>query len=215
MAVISSADELRDLLGTPLPRVVAKDRDRLHPVHLDFLRAAPLCLVATSGRDGTCDVSPKGDPAGSLVHVADDRTLVLAERPGNRRADGFANLLENPHVGLLLVVPGRGDTLRVNGSARLLRTDRLDDPDDPAPAYADALTVRGHRPLVVCEVRVEQVFFHCSKAFLRSGTWEPDTWRPESVPTRAEIAHALERADEPIEQVRAYYDSPTYGTDLY
>ncbi|MCX6406662.1 MAG: pyridoxamine 5'-phosphate oxidase family protein [Propionibacteriales bacterium] len=209
MGRIHDLDELRAVLGAPMPRAASKDRDRLHPEHVAWLDASPFCLLATSGADGTCDVSPKGDPAGSLVHVVDEHTLAIAERPGNRRADGYANVLTNPHVGLLSVVPGRGDTLRVNGTARLLRTD-----DDP-PAYVDALVVRGHRPVLVCEVSVEQVFFHCSKAFLRSHLWEPDTWHPDAVPSRSEIAHALERSDQTLEEVRAYYEGPGYQAQLY
>jgi PPOX class probable FMN-dependent enzyme len=116
---ITDAAQLREIIGTPLPRAVQKDRDRLHPEHLAFLAASPFCLVSTSASDGTCDVSPKGDPAG-FIHVVDDRTLALPERPGNRRADGYLNVLDNPHVGLLFIVPGRGDTLRVNGRATLL-----------------------------------------------------------------------------------------------
>lgn len=208
MSEIHDVDELRQVLGEPQPRAVAKDRDRLLPVHVAWLEASPFCLLATSGADGSCDVSPKGDPAGSLVHVVDEHTLALAERPGNRRADGYVNLLANPHVGLLFVVPGRGDTLRVNCRARLLRTD-----EDP-PAYLDALVVKGHRPVLVCEVAVEQVFFHCAKAFLRSELWEPASWEPEAVPSRPEIAHALERSDQTLEEVAAYYGD-AYRTQLY
>ena len=208
MSEIHDVDELREVLGEPQPPAVAKDRDRLLPVHVAWLEASPLCLLATSGADGSCDVSPKGDPAGSLVHVVDEHTLALAERPGNRRADGYVNLLANPHVGLLFVVPGRGDTLRVNGRARLLRT------DEDAPAYLDALVVKGHRPVLVCEVLVEQVFFHCAKAFLRSELWEPTSWDPEAVPSRPEIAHALERSDQTLEEVAAYYGD-AYRTQLY
>lgn len=208
MTEIHDVEELRAVLGTPLPRAVAKDRDRLLPAHLAWLEASPFCLLATSATDGTCDVSPKGDPAGSLVHVVDERTIALAERPGNRRADGYLNVLANPHVGLLFVVPGRGDTLRVNGRARLLRTD-----DDPPP-YLEHLEVKGHRPVLVCEVAVEQVFFHCAKAFLRSELWEPSTWRPEAVPSRPEIAHALERSDQTLEEITAYYGD-SYRAALY
>lgn len=208
MTEIRDVDELRQVLGTPLPRTVAKDRDRLHPHHVAWLEASPFCLLSTSAADGTCDVSPKGDPAGSLVHVVDERTIALAERPGNRRADGYLNVLENPHVGLLFLVPGRGDTLRVNGRARLLRTD-----DDPPP-YLEQLEVKGHRPVLVCEVAVEQVFFHCAKAFLRSELWEPSTWRPDDVPSRPEIAHALERSDQSLEEIAAYYGE-AYRTQLY
>lgn len=208
MTEIRDVDELRAVLGTPLPRTVAKDRDRLHPHHVAWLEASPFCLLSTSASDGTCDVSPKGDPAGSLVHVVDERTIALSERPGNRRADGYLNVLDNPHVGLLFIVPGRGDTLRVNGRARLLRT------DDEPPSYLEHLEVKGHRPVLVCEVEVEQVFFHCAKAFLRSELWEPSTWRPDSVPSRPEIAHALERSDQTLEEIAAYYGE-AYRSALY
>lgn len=208
MAEIESVEELRALIGRPLPRVVAKDRDRLHPEHVAWLARSPLCLVATSDADGRCDVSPKGDPAGSLAHPVDDRTLALAERPGNKRADGFVNVLRNPHVGLVFLIPGRGDTLRINGAARLLRTDV-----DP-PAYLDDLVVRGHRPEIVCEVTVEEVFFHCAKAFLRSRLWEPGTWEPDAVPSRAQIAKALERPDDSLEDLEAYYGA-AYAEGLY
>ncbi len=200
---ITDAAQLREVIGTPLPRVVHKDRDRLHPEHLAFLAASPLCLVATSASDGTCDVSPKGDPAG-FAHVVDDRTLALPERPGNRRADGYLNLLDNPHVGLLFLVPGRGDTLRINGRATLLA-------DAP---YADEMVVKGHRPLIICEVAVEQVFFHCAKAFLRSALWDPETWHPDAAPSRAEIAHFLERPGDSIEELEAYYGEG-YAKNLY
>lgn len=208
MARIHDLDELRAVLGEPLPRAVAKDRDRLLPVHTSWLEASPFCLLATSGDDGSCDVSPKGDPAGALVHVVDEHTVALAERPGNRRADGYVNLLSNPQVGLIFLVPGRGDTLRVNGRARLLRT------DVEPPAYLDALEVKGHRPVLVCEVAVEQVFFHCAKAFLRSELWDPETWHPDDVPSRPEIAHALERSDQTLEEVAAYYGD-SYRAQLY
>ncbi|WP_375002797.1 MSMEG_1061 family FMN-dependent PPOX-type flavoprotein [Aeromicrobium sp. CTD01-1L150] len=205
MTEITDVDRLRELLGTPTTRATHKDRPTLEEPHLTWLRESPMCLVATSSSDGTCDVSPKGDPAGSLVHVVDTRTIALAERPGNRRADGFLNILDNPHVGLIFLIPGRGDTLRVNGRARLL---------EDAP-YADELVVRGHRPVVICEVTVEQTFFHCSKAFLRSELWDPDTWHPDAVPKRARIAHALERSDQPLEDVEAYYEGRDYAAGLY
>ncbi|MGJ9413467.1 MSMEG_1061 family FMN-dependent PPOX-type flavoprotein [Aeromicrobium sp. CF4.19] len=205
MAEITDVQRLRALLGEAGGPAATKDRSVLEEMHIAWLRSSPFCLVATSGADGTCDVSPKGDPAGSLVHVIDRHTIAIAERPGNRRADGFANLLTNPHVGLLFLVPGRGDTLRVNGRARLL---------DDAP-YADELVVRGHRPVVLCEVSVEQTFFHCSKAFLRSDLWEPATWHPDAVPSRAEIAHAMERSHQSLDDVREYYEGRDYRAGLY
>ncbi|OUZ08381.1 pyridoxamine 5'-phosphate oxidase [Aeromicrobium sp. PE09-221] len=204
-AQIRTESELREILGEPHPRIRDKDRDRLDDVHRIFIESSPFCLVATSGADGSCDVSPKGDPAGQLAVVLDERRLALAERPGNRRADGFVNLLANPHIGLIFIIPGRGDTLRVNGRARLLR----------AAPYSDLLEVKGHRPQIICEVEVEQVFFHCSKAFLRSELWDPRSWDPQSIPSRAHIAHASERSDQPLDDVIAHYESPSYATGLY
>jgi len=202
-AEITTADELRALLGEPSARVASKDRARLDDVHRRWLAASPLCLVATSADDGTCDVSPKGDPAGFAL-VLDDTTIALPERPGNRRADGYLNLLTNPHVGLLFLVPGRGDTLRVNGRARLVRE---------APFF-DRIVVKGHRPLLALVVDVEQVFFHCAKAFMRSALWQPGTWEPDAVDSRAQIARRLERPDEPLADLERYYGA-TYADRLY
>jgi PPOX class probable FMN-dependent enzyme len=199
----TSEAALRDLLGIPIQRVLDKDRQAFTSEHRDWLAASPFCLVATSDAAGSCDVSPKGDPAGFAV-VVDDTTLAIPERPGNRRADGFANILQNPHVGLIFFVPGRGDTLRVNGRATLL-TD--------AP-YADQMVVKGHRPVVILEVAVQQIFFHCSKAFLRSHLWDPETWQPEIVPSRAVIAQRLERPEDTIEELEAYYGEQ-YAKGLY
>lgn len=202
---VTSAEELRALVGSPLPRVADKVRHRLHPVDVAFLACAPFWTVATSSPDGRCDVSPKGDPAGSSVLVLSDTRLALAERPGNRRADGFLNVLANPHVGLMFVVPGRGDTLRVNGRARLVR-------DAP---FLDDLAVKGHRPTLALVVDVEEVFFHCAKAFLRAQLWEPATWPAgDALPSRAQIAQAVERPDEPLEALEAYY-GPSYADGLY
>ncbi len=200
---ITDADELTAVLGAPSARVLAKDRDRLHALDRDWLAASPFCLVATSDAAGRCDVSPKGDPAG-VAHVLDDRTIALPERAGNRRADGFRNVLQNPHVGLVFLIPGRGDTLRVNGRARVVR-------DAP---FFDAMVVRGHRPLLALVVGVEEVFHHCSKAFLRSELWDPSTWEPEAVPRRAVIAKALERPGEDLAVLDDYY-GPAYADGLY
>lgn len=172
---IASESALRDILGTPLQRVLDKDRHAFSPEHREWIAASPMCLVATSDAAGRLDVSPKGDPAGFAL-VLDDTTLAIPERPGNRRADGFINILANPQVGLIFLIPGRGDTLRVNGRATLL---------SDAP-YADQMMVKGNRPQVIVEIAVEQIFFHCAKAFVRSQLWQPDTWIPDAVPSRAQ-----------------------------
>jgi uncharacterized protein len=202
-AYITDEQELRDLIGFPIQRVADKSRPALAPLHRQWISASPLCVVATSNADGTVDASPKGDPAG-LAHVLDEHTLVIPERPGNKRADGYLNVLANPHVGLLFMIPGRPDTLRVNGTARLV---------GDAPWFDD-LVVKGHRPVLALEVHVEEVFFHCGKAFLRSQLWQPETWKPHAVPSRAHIAQQLERPDESIEELERYYGE-AYSARLY
>lgn len=202
---ITTPDELVALLGEPTERVRDKVRPALLEVDRDWLAASPFCVMATAAADGTCDASPKGDPAGSLVHVIDDRTIALAERPGNRRADGYRNILENPHVGLTFIIPGRGDTLRVNGRARLVR-------DAP---FFEQMVVKGHRPLLAVVVDIEELFFHCAKAFLRAELWKPETWDPEArVPRRAVIAQGVEPNGMTVDQLDDYY-GPSYRRGLY
>lgn len=203
MDFISDETELRAVLGTPAPRTRDKVRDCLDPLDRAWLAASPFCLLATADADGRCDVSPKGDPPGFAV-VIDDTTIALPERPGNRRADGYLNILANPRVGLIFLIPGRGDTLRINGSARIVR-------DAP---FFDAMKVKGHRPQLALLVSVEEVFFHCAKAFLRSELWEPASWRPDAVPPRATIAQSLERPEDSLEELERYY-GPDYARGLY
>jgi PPOX class probable FMN-dependent enzyme len=202
---ITSEAQLREVLGgLPAKRTATKDRPCLHPLQIEWLRKSPFCVIATSNADGTCDASPKGDPAGHLIHVLDPQTLAIAERPGNRRADGYLNVLSNPHIGILSLIPGRQDTLRINGRARLVR-------DAP---FFDDLAVRGQRPILAMVVEIEQVFHHCAKAFLRSELWDPTTWRPDDVLSRARIAHRLERRGERLEDIERYYGEQ-YTSGLY
>jgi PPOX class probable FMN-dependent enzyme len=180
-AEIGSVKELRDLLGVAKGRATTKERTRLHPMDRTWLATSPFCVVATCDADGNCDASPKGDPAGELVHVLDDTTVAIPERPGNRRADGFLNVLANPHAGIISIIPGRSETLRINGRARILR-------DAP---FFDDMVVRGNRPLLALLIEIDQIFFHCAKAFMRSQLWEPETW------------------------LEAYYDPVNYSKRLY
>jgi len=200
---ITTEAELREVLGEPGPRSVLKERKTLHERDKQWLAASSFCLIGTAAADGTCDVSPKGDPAG-FVRVIDDTTIVIPERPGNRRGDGYSNIVSNPHVGLLFMIPGRGDTLRVNGRAHLI-TD--------AP-YFDEMVVRGHRPIMAIVVEIEQVFYHCSKAFLRSELWKPETWRPDELPSRARIVKDTQPTTETLEELEAAY-GPAYAKGLY
>lgn len=202
---ISSTNELVALLGEPGERARDKARPALLGVDRDWLSASPFCVMATADADGRCDASPKGDPAGQLVHVIDERTIAIAERPGNRRADGYRNILANPYVGLNFLIPGRGDTLRINGRARLV---------SDAPFF-DEMQVKGHRPVLAVLVEIEELFFHCAKAFLRSGLWKPETWDPEGVVARrAVVAAQVEPNGMTVDELDAYY-GPAYEKRLY
>jgi uncharacterized protein len=186
MQVVSTLDELREVVPEPHPSLWEKDVGRIDPTARAFVEAAPFVLLATSGPEGTCDVTPRGDPAGSVL-VLDEHTLVLADRRGNRRLDAFRNILANPHVGLLFVIPGRSDTLRVNGTARIVRE---------APFF-DRLAVQGVRPDLALLVHVEELFVHCAKAFLRAGLWEPETWpEPGAVPSAGEMVRSMRNLED-------------------
>jgi uncharacterized protein len=205
-AEVGTAAELRALLGgEPSQRSATKERTRLHEKDREWLAASPFCVLATSAADGTCDASPKGDPAGSLIHVLSDTTIAVPERPGNRRADGFRNVLSNPHVGILSLIPGRNETLRINGRARLLR-------DAP---FFDELAVRGSRPILALLVEIEQIFFHCPKSFMRSSLWRPETWQPDALPSHASLVKAVQDTPETLGELEEYYAPANYSTRLY
>jgi uncharacterized protein len=202
---ITSEVQLRALLGAPKPRALAKERTRLHPIDRQWLAASPFCVIATCDADGRCDASPKGDPAGQLIYVLDDTTIAVAERPGNRRADGYLNVLANPHVGILSLVPGRNETLRINGRARLLRD----------AAFFDDLVVKGQRPVLALLVEIEQVFFHCAKAFMRSHLWQPGTWQSEELPSNAALLKCAFNLSDSLEELERYYAPEVVEKRLY
>ena len=157
--------ELREIVGVPAARSVLKERSALDRHCRAFIARSPFLLIATAGADGRCDISPKGDVPG-FVLVLDDRRLVIPDRPGNKRLDGMMNLLANPHVGLIFLVPGREETLRVNGRAWITR-----DPD-----LLRRSAVQGKTPLLAVGVEVEQCFLHGAKAFRRSQLWAHEQW---------------------------------------
>jgi PPOX class probable FMN-dependent enzyme len=159
---VESAEELREILGEPSERAVRKQLDRLDPHCRAFIARSPFALVGTSSADGIQDVSPRGDAVGFIL-VLDDRRLVIPERPGNRRADTLGNILENPRVGLLFLIPGVEETLRVNGDACIVRD----------PELLERTAARGKRPDVLIGVTVCEAFLHCAKAFKRSQLWDP------------------------------------------
>ncbi|KQX61340.1 MSMEG_1061 family FMN-dependent PPOX-type flavoprotein [Streptomyces sp. Root1310] len=163
---LESPAELRALLGEPWPVVIEKVHDRLTGQDLDIVARSPFCLLATSDAHGNCDVSPRGDAPG-FTHVVDSGTIALPDRPGNRRGDSFHNILDNPHAGLLYLIPGAKEVLRVNGRARIL-TD--------APFF-DSMTLDGRRPQLALVLEIDEVYLHCPQSLRRSGVWDPASWR--------------------------------------
>ena len=141
-------------------------RPRLHADDRQWLTVSPYCVLATSDPSGRCTASGRGDPAGQLFHVLDDETIALAERPGNKRGDSLLNVLANPRIGVISLVPGSASVLLVNGRARVLR-------DAP---FFDDIIVRGRRPILALLIEIEEVTYNCPKSLLRSGLWQPETW---------------------------------------
>jgi PPOX class probable FMN-dependent enzyme len=185
--MIGAEDALRSLIGEPSALVQSKIADRLNDLTRQFIERSPFLCLATSAADGSCDVSPKGDPAG-FVRILDDRTLLLPDRPGNRLADSLRNVLENPRVALLFVIPGVTDTFRVNGRAEIV-TD---------PELLELCAVEGKVPKLAMRIEIEQAYTHCSKAFLRSNLWDPDRFVDRSeLPTPGELLRSVNPEVEP------------------
>jgi PPOX class probable FMN-dependent enzyme len=189
---VRSEAELREIVKEPSQVIWDKDIGRIDEHARTIIAHSPFVLLATSSPEGTCDVSPRGDPAGSVL-VLDDHRLVLADRPGNHRLDSFRNILHNPGIGLLFLVPGMNETLRVNGRATVL---------SDAPFFDD-LVVQGKRPRLAILVEVEELYMHCAKAFLRSSLWKPETWPDRtSMPTLGQIfKDQLGIRDAPAKQI--------------
>jgi len=160
--LIADEEELRSLFPATHAVAVEKCLDRLDKHARDFLKRSPFLCMGTQAPDGSADVSPRGDPRG-FVKVLDDKTLLIPDRPGNNRLDTQSNILANPAVGLLFMIPGFDETLRINGTAKITR-----DPDLLA-----MLQVRDRAPRVAIVVFVDEVFLHCAKAFRRSNLWDP------------------------------------------
>ena len=157
------AAETRALYGQPDERVLAKQLTRLDRHARHFIGLSPFVIVASADAEGRCDATPRGDGPG-FVAVLSDTSLAIPDRVGNRRVDTMMNVAANPQVGLIFLVPGIDETLRVNGRARLVRD----------PALLGSMEVRGRQPVAALEVAVEEVFFHCGKALIRAGLWNPD-----------------------------------------
>lgn len=179
---IETLEQLRERMGAPSPVTAAKVEAKLDELARDFVSRSPFLILATADAGGRQDASPKGDHAG-FVAVADDATLLIPDRKGNKLLMGLENILQNPKVGLIFLVPGCEETLRVNGRAEITAD----------PELLAALAARGQDALVAIRVTVEEVFFHCAKAFRRSALWKPETWKPHKVSFGEVIAKRLAR----------------------
>jgi uncharacterized protein len=174
--------QLRALIGEPAALTCAKITDRLNAATRLFIERSPFVCIATSDTTGRCDVSPRGDPAG-FVRILDERTLLMPERPGNRLADTLRNVLANPHVGLIFIVPGATDTFRVNGRA-VLTTDA---------ALLEPCALEGRTPKLGLLIDIEEAYTQCSKALLRSQLWDPARFvDPSTLPTGGEVHRAIQ-----------------------
>ena len=161
--LITTMEQLEALYGERMPTSIVKEIDHVSDGYRKLIEASPFVAIATGGPEGL-DCSPKGDPAG-FVRILDDKTLAIPDRPGNNRIDGFRNILQDPRIALLFLIPGVGETLRVNGRASI----------SVEPALMQSFAVNGKLPRCVLIVHIENIYFHCAKAIMRSKLWDEGT----------------------------------------
>ena len=190
---VRSEDELRALMGAPIaPPVVEKTLSRLDRHCVAFIERSPFVLISSADSEGRMDISPKGDAPG-FVTVADESTLLIPDRPGNQRFDTFCNLFQNPKVGLIFLIPGKRETLRVSGRAEVVR-----DAD-----VLESMPAQGKIPALAMAVHVEEAFMHCAKCMVRSKLWDPEAWPSlEGLPTLAEAMKDAASISAPLEAVQ-------------
>ena len=163
--VITTREQLRSVIDEPWDMVIDKALDRLDKHCGVFINRCPFLLISSADAQGNADISPKGDPVG-FVKIIDEKTLAIPDRPGNDRADTFENILQNPKVGLIFMIPGKSETLRVSGVASIVRDKHL----------RNSMAIRGRAPDFALVVHVEEAFFHCSKSIMRSKLWKQEEW---------------------------------------
>jgi PPOX class probable FMN-dependent enzyme len=197
-----AASDLASIYPAPHPRVIAKARPTLDVHSSKFIGLSPFCVMATSGPDGTVDASPRGGGVG-FVRVASPTELLMPDRPGNNRIDSFQNLLAGSgHVQMIFFVPGIDDTLRVSGTARLIKDQEL----------MATMEEFGKLPRAVLSITVTEAYFHCGKALMRSKLWSPDVQVKRSVmPSISEMVHDQTKLGEPVGQAEI---DARYKTEL-
>ena len=195
--IVTTSAELRRVVPEPMRAIQAKVIDHLDEVCREFIAASPFVVLASRSSQGWLDLSPKGDPPG-FVRVLDEKHLAIPDRPGNRRIDTFHNLLENPELGVIFLVPGKGETLRLSGEARIVRDLSL----------RETMAVKGRVPEFAIVVYVERAFMHCPKCVMRSGLWKPETWGdgrgvPDINTAMIEHAQLSDTPEEWFEKIKA------------
>jgi hypothetical protein len=198
-STINDAGSLRAILGEPTETVRHKEMPRLDAHCRKFIEMSPLLFIGSTGADGKGDVTPRGDPPG-FVTVLDDRTLLIPERLGNKRGDTLNNMLANPSVGMIFMIPGVDETLRINGRASI-----ADDPALLAP-----MTLNGKTPKLAIRIDITDAFIHCGRALKRAKLWDPKSVIDrKSFPSMAQMAHDQRRKDTPVAELEAFF------TDFY
>ena len=188
---IDDLEALRAVIGPSFPGVELKNMDHIYAEAREYIERSPFVIMATSDAEGRLDASPKGDEPG-FCWVQDDRTLVIPDRPGNRLVYGLQNLLSNPRVGLIFMLPGTPETVRINGTAALT-TD---------PELLARLSARGRPAVLAIRVHVEECFHHCAKAFIRSRLWQPETWAGRlKISFGKMVARRMDLGDEVAEKI--------------
>jgi uncharacterized protein len=201
---VRDSAKLTEIIGEPKPEIATKEMPALDRHCRHFISFCPFLCISTADASGNQDISPRGDPPG-FVRVLDDRTILIPDRKGNRRVDTMRNILENPNVGLLLMLPGVEEVVRINGKATLT--------DDPALLAGSA--VNGTLPVLGIIVKIDDVFFHCAKAVIRSRLWDPETpIRRGEFPTYGEIVRDQRAPDGDADAINADLQND-YNTRLY
>lgn len=188
---VTSVEDLVSVVGEPRQLIAEKVTPYVTPLIREFILQSPYFMLATAAENGTCDCTPRGDPAGAVLFL-DDRTLIFADRKGNRRVDSMRNILTNPHVGMLFLVPGTDEIVRVNGTATISRD----------PELCEQLAISGRPAELVVIVGIEEVFTHCARSILRSKIWQPESWPDtDTIPTLQAMLAEQKDMDPPDESV--------------
>lgn len=163
--IVTSVEELERITGAPLPQIIAKEIPALDDMCRDFIAASPFCLIASANPEGHLDISPRGDPEG-FVRVISDTLIAIPDRPGNKRVDTFHNILRDERVSVIFFVPGKVETLRLRGTARICADHRL----------LDSMAMKGQTPKLALLINIDTLFAHCPKCVIRANLWQPNDW---------------------------------------